>query len=333
MNAQIPTWRALLQEHIRDQRERQRLAQAVGLHPITLVRWANEQSQPREHHLRALVEALPLEPQQQLKVLLAQDYPHLFNSERALETTLPLPIPSAFYAQIINILTTDATRSSEWTAELAILLQLLAQLDPHQQGMFAFVVACVPALPGQPVRSLRRMIGRGSGIWQHTVDDISVENATSFYGFESQAGVAAVMGHPIVFESREEKLVQFPTDTFSREESSLAMPILRTGRVAGSLCLVSVEPLAFSSARLDLVQRATELLAFAFAPDAFYELARLTLGIMPARSVQMPVIAYMHQRVNKRLIQARQQEYPLTRTEVEQQVWHDMEEEMFQLAL
>ena len=42
-----PAWREVLGQIIEDARERQRIASALGINPITLDRWANHTSKPR----------------------------------------------------------------------------------------------------------------------------------------------------------------------------------------------------------------------------------------------------------------------------------------------
>lgn len=54
-----PTWRELLGKIVADPHERERIANELGVNPITLVRWVNNESKPRTQHLRQLLNALP----------------------------------------------------------------------------------------------------------------------------------------------------------------------------------------------------------------------------------------------------------------------------------
>ena len=54
-----PTWRELLGSIIRDPQERQRIASDLGVRTITLMRWANGESNPRLQTLHQLLGVLP----------------------------------------------------------------------------------------------------------------------------------------------------------------------------------------------------------------------------------------------------------------------------------
>src|SRR5437660_10305668 len=59
MQEQSETWRSLLKTIISDPHEKQRLAEELGIKPITLSRWASSESDPRPQNLRHLLSALP----------------------------------------------------------------------------------------------------------------------------------------------------------------------------------------------------------------------------------------------------------------------------------
>ena len=52
-------WRALLGDIINNVAERDRIANEIGVHPVTLTRWVSGDSSPRSHNLRQLLRALP----------------------------------------------------------------------------------------------------------------------------------------------------------------------------------------------------------------------------------------------------------------------------------
>ena len=52
-------WRELLGMYITSPRERQRIANALDVRPITLARWANGESLPRQRNLHQLIAAFP----------------------------------------------------------------------------------------------------------------------------------------------------------------------------------------------------------------------------------------------------------------------------------
>ena len=67
-------WRILLGQIISDPQEQQRLAQAVGVLPVTLIRWATSTSRPRQESLHLLIKALP-HYRQQLVASLQEEFP------------------------------------------------------------------------------------------------------------------------------------------------------------------------------------------------------------------------------------------------------------------
>ncbi len=119
------TWRELLGQVTSDHQEKQRIADVVGVNPITLMRWATNKSNPRLDNLRPLLSALP-RYRQQLARLIAVEYPHVLNAPPAVTEIAP-EIPSAFYARVLNAHTTSPSllRGS------AVSILILQQSFPH----------------------------------------------------------------------------------------------------------------------------------------------------------------------------------------------------------
>src|SRR5215469_9609373 len=108
------TWRDLLSKIIIDGSEKQRIADALGVNPSTLVRWTTNKSQnPREDNLRQLIGVLT-ERRQEMTELIQREYPSIFLTHPM--TTLS-EISSDFYARIMNahITSPSVTRSSAIT--------------------------------------------------------------------------------------------------------------------------------------------------------------------------------------------------------------------------
>src|SRR5438876_8404693 len=55
----LPTWRDLLTQIISDPLEKQRIADALGIHPMTLVRWARGEGSPHPKNLYRLLDVVP----------------------------------------------------------------------------------------------------------------------------------------------------------------------------------------------------------------------------------------------------------------------------------
>ena len=70
------TWRDLLGDIISDPSEKRRLSDALDVTPITLARWVNGSSQPRQVHLQRLLNALP-EQREKLQKLVMQELGYL----------------------------------------------------------------------------------------------------------------------------------------------------------------------------------------------------------------------------------------------------------------
>src|SRR5260370_23161179 len=101
---QIKAWRVLLGKIIADPQEQQRIANALGINPATLDRWANDESNnPRLQNLRRLVKALPGQREEVLPLILLE-FPEL--EVDAFEETdrdyTSFVIPSEFYNRLIE---------------------------------------------------------------------------------------------------------------------------------------------------------------------------------------------------------------------------------------
>jgi len=315
------TWRELLGQVTSDHQEKQRIADVVGVNPITLMRWATNKSNPRLDNLRPLLSALP-RYRQQLARLIAVEYPHVLNAPPAVTEIAP-EIPSAFYARVLNAHTTSPSLLRGSAVSILILQQLLEHLDPQQLGIVAVIVQCMPpSVPGGKVRSLRKTVGRGNSPWSN------IEHSTCFLGAEGQAGRALMSGRFTAIQTHEEKQRLFPTHLMTEEESTVSYPILLADRVAGCLGITSTRRNYFTQVHLDLIQSYVDLLVLAFEWHEFYPLQDIKLGILPPAIEQQPLLATFQRRVTLRLIEAMQDHKPITRMQAEQAIWHEIEEEL-----
>ncbi len=317
------TWRELLGRIISDPQERQRIADAVNVNPITLTRWATNKSNPRQDNLRPLLEALP-HHRQQLAELIALEFPDFFHVDPKPEESLQ-SIPSAFYTHVLNAYTTSPHQLRTSSVCLLILQQILSHLDPEQQGLLAIIAQCVPPQPGQKVQSLRKTMGRGNDPWGSHMD-----HQTQFYGAESQAGHALISKHPIILQTREERMRLFPLHILNDEEGYATYPILLADRAAGSLCISTTQRDYFTQMRLDLIQSYTDLLALAFRTNEFFNLHDIELRMMLPRQQQIPYLRGFQSRVTQYMIKASQEGEHLTRPVAETRIWQQLETELFE---
>lgn len=325
MTQETSTWRGLLGQIISDAQERQRIADLLRVNPITLTRWANARSKPRAESLRQLIDVLPTQ-RQRLIELITGEYPRLFAEEEWQEDIAPL-IPSNFYTRVLNIHTTSPLFLRSSAICIAVLQQILAHLDPTKNGMEVCIAQCVPSqLQVAPsdvqrprIHSLRTTFGCGTPPWNNH------ENQTVFFGAESLIGQAALRGHYIVIQTRDEKQRHFPAHATALEESIIGLPIIRTDRVAGVLSIASTQPHFFVSTRLGLAIHYAELLTLAFEPHEFYRIQDLDLGLLPPAQRQQSAIANFQLQVTQTMIQAQQQGEPLTRPVAELRTWQEIE--------
>jgi GAF domain-containing protein len=324
------TWRDVLGQIIHDTKERQILASVIGVHTVTLNRWIAGISQPRQNQVIALLDALPAH-RQVLQDLLSEDYPALF-SETSHSQEQP-GIAANFYAHILQTHTFLPEYMREEYLVPLIIEQIMTQLDPTHIGLIVFLARCVPpASVDNPIRSLRRTLGRGTGPWQQTFAGQNVQLQTHFYGAESQHAYAIVHGHPLSFQRAYEKTYTFPTAMTEGPASTLVIPLLLADCTTGTLNLLSARPNHFSEEIITLLQQYAHLLSLILDRHTFYPLAEIQLGVMPPSVHQIPLLATSQQRVIDRLKgQTNSMQY--TRAEIELQVWQGLEQELFQLSL
>src|SRR5437868_11012817 len=101
MHNQEMTWRELLGTIISNPKKKQRIADELGVQPITLQRWVDENNEPRPHNLRRLIDALPPQYREPFRDLLhaeqsLEEMPFATSLDTAVE------IPSEFYASVLT---------------------------------------------------------------------------------------------------------------------------------------------------------------------------------------------------------------------------------------
>ncbi len=321
---ELRSWRDLLGKIISDPNEKQRIAEELGINPVTLERWANSQSDPRLQNLHRLFNALPRHRELFLD-LVAEEFPE-FVVEEVDETAKE--IPSAFYARIFASRAVTARGLRFWSIGNLILEQALGQLDPERLGIAISVARFMPPNPGQKVRSLRESIGLGTSPWAG-----SLEQRAMFLGAESLAGHVVTSCHPAINENLDEEHTLQPAHHVEGERSAAVYPILYTGRVAGCLIVSSTQTKYFLAlSRLTLIQHYAELMALAFEPEDFYEPDSIQLHIMPSHDQQKAHFVHFRQRVAQVMRQTVNMGKPINNVEAELLVWKEMEEELIQIS-
>src|SRR5215467_10952233 len=96
------TWRELLGSIIQDARERRRLANDLGVNPVTLTRWVNGESSPRSQSIQRLLNALPQHRKALLDLLLDEFGGLIAETEDTLIEDSFYKIPSEFYIRVLR---------------------------------------------------------------------------------------------------------------------------------------------------------------------------------------------------------------------------------------
>lgn len=324
--SQTQTWRTLLGDILKKRGERQRLAGALGINPLTLTRWVNGQSVPRPSHLRQLP-TLVSEQHTLLLTLLTKDFPGL--SLVAGETDKVSPtISSAFYAEVLQKLATLPVGQSRWSIRKRILAHALEQLDPQQNSVTITLTRCVPPSPGRKVRSVQVMMGVGRPPWGGDLDQQAV-----FYGVDSVAGRVISSGQPLTIQNFRENTRLSPASNIEGFGSLSVYPLQQDSRIAGTFNVLSSQPEFFLPSCLSLLQQYGDLLAITFPPEDFYALEDIELRLMPIVPLQIPYLISFRERVLQGLKQTAGSQQAMTLTQAELLVWQHIEDELIQLAL
>jgi len=322
------TWRDLLGMIISDAKERQRLTEALNVTSITLTRWVNGESEPRQQNLRHLLTVLPQHRDRFIELLIEERGPGEFADPGPDE--LSGEIPSEFYARVFVARATMTDNLRFWSTCNLILQQAIGQLDPDRQGMSIWVVRCMPPSgPYHKVRSLRETVGQGTHPWSG-----NLEQQAMFLGAESLAGNVVTLCRPGIIENLDEEHNLIPASRVEFEKSSAIYPILFAGRIAGVLLISSMQHNHFlSRARTSLAQSYADLIALAFEPEDFYTPDDIALCVMPSHEEQKQHFSRFRQLIADTMIMAASKNQPVNNIEADQIVWQRLEEQLLQLPI
>lgn len=326
MEQEARSWRDLLGTIIGDSKEKQRIADELGVRPITLTRWVSGDSDPRPQNLRHLLNVLPQHREPLLDLIREEvGYEEFTN---VTQTDTSGEIPAEFYARVFVARASTSENLRFWSICNLILQQAIGQLDPDRLGMSIWVVRCMPPSgPHHKVRSLRESIGLGTPPWGG-----NLEQKAMFLGAESLAGNVVTLCRPGIIENLDEEHSIMPASRVEFEKSAAAYPILYAGCIAGVLLVSSTQVNFFvPQTRTALLQSYADLLALSFDPEDFYKPEDIALSIMPSHEEQKPCFANFRQRVANSIIHAANRHQPVNNIEADQIVWRQLEEELLQL--
>jgi transcriptional regulator with XRE-family HTH domain len=321
--SEASSWRDLLRSIISTPKERERLANEVGVTPITISRWATGNFEPRPQSLQRLIHAVPGEYREEFHTLVAREYPHLANPASFYE---PPELSAEFFRRVLETRCTTADRQLYWTITQQILEHGLRQLDPERVGISITVVRCMPPGPDGEVHSLRENVGIGTPPWG---SDFTAR--ALFLGAESLAGYVVSSFHYENIDDLRLNRTFVPAVQMEHEVSSIAWPILMAGRIAGCLLLSSVLPGYFNSeARRLLIADYARLLALAFAPDQFYPYEKIRLRRIPPEEVQKQIFGHFQNRVTALMVERLKAGDRIEREQAELAIWRQIEADLIE---
>jgi transcriptional regulator with XRE-family HTH domain len=317
------SWRDLLRNIISSTKERERLANEVGVSPITISRWATGNFEPRPQSLQRLIHVIPGEYREEFQALVARVYPHLANPASFYE---PPELSSEFFRRVLETRATTSERQLYWTIMQQILEHAVHQLDPERVGISITVVRCMPPGADGEVHSLRENVGIGTPPWG---SDFTAR--ALFLGADSLAGYVVSSFHYENIDDLRLSRTFVPAYQAEHEISSIAWPILMAGRTAGCLLLSSVLPNYFNSdARRLLIADYARLLALAFPPEQFYPYEMIKLRRMPSQEVQRQIFGHFQNRVTALMVERLKAGQRIERDEAELTIWKQIEADLIE---
>ncbi|MGH2495542.1 MAG: hypothetical protein ACRDIV_12640 [Ktedonobacteraceae bacterium] len=316
--SEISSWRDLLKIMISSTKERERLANEIGVSSVTLTRWVGGNYEPRPQSLQRLILVVPSEYREEFQALVVRAYPHITNPIALYE---PPELASEFFRRILETRASTSDQQLYWTITQQILEHAARQLDPERIGISITVVRCMPPRSDGKVHSLRENVGVGTPPWEGDLTSKAV-----FLGSESLAGYVVGSFHYEFVDDLTRDRTFVPAYRAEHEVSSIAWPILFAGRTAGCLLLSSTLPGYYrSQARQALVADYARLVALAFLPHEFYPYEKVEILQMPPPEVQRPSYGHFQNRVTAYMVEKLHAGERAGRDEAELAIWRQIE--------
>jgi hypothetical protein len=320
---EFTNWREQLGVLIRNSQEKKRLAEGAGVKPITLQRWADGDSQPRETNLLRLAQELPPDIAARFLNLATVEFPSL--AQVHFENNIIAPeINADLYNQVLQLYAKMPVMLARQQLQDLILKHALTHLDPTGGGMSLTLLYCVPPRLGEKVRALCQNGGQGTPPWPR-----DLERKVLFVGAESLAGSTASACHAIMADRHEDPQYNWDKD----EESAAASPILRQAKIAGVLVASSARPRHFTQAHKNLLELYAHLIVLMFNPAEFYDSSQVQqLGVIPRIAAQEHHVQDIDRRATQKLaeLQARG-DSSVTMQQARHYVWQDIVDELLGL--
>ncbi|HEY0752796.1 MAG TPA: hypothetical protein VGD98_02360 [Ktedonobacteraceae bacterium] len=320
------TWREMLSQLIASPQEKNRLALAAHVKPVTLQRWAEGVNRPHLESLLMLLRNIAPDASPLFLRLLLVEFPALRGEALSEREIVPL-VASEFYAHVLSSLALTPPSLCRQSMQNLILQQLLAHLDPDCHGLLVSLAICVPPREGIIVRSLCENDGVGNPPWPRDLSE-----RLFFLGSESLVGYAVKHMRSFVINSRDEMTV-LPAHWSDYERSAAAFPILRHARIAGGLLVASARDFFFTPARLTVVEEYSHLATCIFEENEFFDPAQIELMMMPRYTLQLPYFAGYPRRVVQKQAEISAQGQRAVLQKARELVMQDLEEVLLSVFL
>jgi hypothetical protein len=308
-------WRELLGFITREPRFKQRILDELGIKPITLTRWIEGRSKPRQQNFQQLVTILP-EFRENFYDLLGEE---LTEAAIAGSDDASRVIPTEFFARVLFERSHTQKSLRFWTLSNLIIQQALSQLDPDRLGMAITIVQCMKSSRSPFIRTLRETAACGTLPWQS-----NMEQKGMFLGAESLAGYCVNLCRGVENNDVRDRTNPLPAHQVPFELSAAASPILLSGKVAGCLLVSSTQPNFFiSQFRLNLIHTYANLISLLFEPWEFYDASEIRLQALPLHDKQFGYFVNFRSRVIETM-----ETHHISNVEAEQLVWEVLEEEL-----
>ena len=320
------TWRELLERLTERPAERQRVAEELGVTPYTVTRWIEGRSEPRMQNLKRLPEVFPGYTRLFSELIQAELVPNAPPPSPLPGTHPQHEVPAEYLVEVLAAYATSSGPFRSWSMRTLTLQQAIGQLDPDQVGMEITLVHCVAPAPGQCVRSLCERMGIGTAPWES-----GVSRRLLFLGAESLAGWTVGRGEPGVVQDMGQDPGLLPFRKGPYEQSAVAWPLQRAGKLAGCLLVSSAQMNFFTPMHLTYIEVYANTLSLSFGDEEFYELHRIALHELPVLSRQQEYtsLAQLRDRVASL---RREQAYSLSEAQAELLGLQQMEAELLILS-
>lgn len=267
-------WRIYLSQLLRSDHDlAKRLAERIGVRPVTIQRWASGETNPHQlfRSLEELARELEEPEQEQFIRCVQQQHPTWHVSYPTVEVSPLKPLPSVFYSKLHQANSQVDDTLAFPTIVALIGQQLSSHLDPDFSDKLDITIClCVPPGPSAFVRSL------------YIPSQPNARPLMLPWQFPLLIGIES----PLAWTLTSHEAVTFdPAELSSLKEAGVqgaaAHVIRRRGKVGGCLVVTSLKR-QFTHAQLSIIEEFSTLAVLALEQEHFYPLEHIALQLFPS---------------------------------------------------